>query len=82
MRKITKLEFEEMKKDSIDIFDFPKGNFWIIHSKTDGKFYPVRHCRSQYWSAPPTKYFTEVLRALWNCDKMEWENPASQKIFY
>lgn len=81
MIKITKEDFQDMESKAIDIFAYPKGNFWVIHSKEDNKFYPIRHKSSQYWAGKPTKCFTEVLHALWSIDSMEWQNPANQKIF-
>ena len=81
MVKIDKADFVKLKEEALDIFTYPKGNFWIIHSKVDGKFYPIKHCKCQYWTAKPTKYFTEVLRAMYSVETGEFQNPANQKIF-
>ena len=82
MKKITAAEFNEMKETAIDVFHYPKGNFWIVHSKTNNLFYAVRHKASQYWVSKSTKSFTTVMRAIINIENLTWQNPASQSIFY
>ena len=77
MKKVTKNFIEDLKNNSIDRFNYPDGNFWIYHDKRDNKFYGVKHQSGKYFISKGTKYFTEILRAIWSSENKMFVNPNS-----
>ena len=81
MIKIDKDLIEELKSNSIDAFNYPKGNFWIYHSKRDGKFYGVKHARGEYYISKGVSEFTKILHVIYNCENKTFVNPSNDSFW-
>ncbi len=82
MVKIDKDDFKELMKTAIDSFHIPGGNFWIIHSSTDNKFYGVKHAAGTYWISTGTRHFTDAIFAIMNEERNGWHScPGNSKFW-